>query len=158
MDNKQHHKELLKRLRKLKLNSDIFGDSFMNSPKPMWYKSYYDGTFKMIIVNRAYTERTGITLSSYYMQQDDKIWNSDISEDFEDNDLQAVRKRVRVPMEETVKNPLSGKTEVWVGFKYPRFDPKTQEVIGVHGQADVWPKEVWDEVPPAIKKTVRLER
>lgn len=151
------HKKLLEKLRNLKVNADIFSEAFMNDPRPSWYKLYKDGQFKMIIVNRAFTFKTGISIPAYYMQSDDVMWKAEDSHDFNATDMEAVKKRIRISIEETVTNPSSGKKQVWVGFKTPRFHPKTKEVIGVYGQADVWEEEIWASVPKDIKKAIKLE-
>lgn len=158
MTRKPEHDRLIKKIRKLKINSDIFGEAFMNDPRPRWYKIYREGKFSMLIVNRSFTTKTGITMPAYYMRNDSDVWPEDIVDIADASDMLAVKRRVRVTIEERVRNPLTGNDQIWVGFKTPRFDIKTNEVIGVHGQADLWEPEVWEHVPESIKKVIKLEQ
>jgi len=148
--------KLLRMLRRMKVNSDIFTESFMNDVRPRWYKVYKDGEFRMIIVNRAYTQKTGITLPAYYMRNDDDLWDDNTAQQFNDSDNAAVNKRTRIMAEEIIINPLTNTHETWVVFKTPRFDPKDGKVIGVHGQAQPWETSLWETVPRDIKNAIKM--
>ena len=134
---------ILQRIEQLIEQSVTYESSFMDNPTPTWHKRIVGGDrLVMDMVNPAYTHATGISVQAYQGQEDRRVWEHQSAESFGANDHEVIRLRTKLPIEEPAKNPVSNKVEIWVGWKWPRFD-SDGEVVGVWGQAVAYPEDVW---------------
>ena len=118
----------------------------MDNPVPSWHKTIVDGDkLVMDLVNPAYTAYTGISADAYRGQKDSALWSREASDRFNGNDLEVRRTRNRVAIAEPADNPVTGVPEVWVGWKWPRFDSEGK-VIGIWGKAIPYPRALWDAI------------
>lgn len=130
--------------RRIRQDADLFGSNFMDSPIPSWYKRLDHGVLRMVIVNKAYTEKTGISISAYFDEIDSLIWGDSQGELLSENDDLCVETRRAVRIAECLENPKTGQRQYWVGYKFPYF--ADNEIKGVFGEAIVWDSDVWESL------------
>lgn len=139
-------KVILLRIEQLIEQATTYESFFMDNPIPSWHKKIVSGDrLVMDRVNPAYTAVTGISVEAYKGQEDARMWGNVVGENFGENDRTVIRNRAPIIIEEPAKNPITGKPQVWVGWKWPRFDSEG-EVIGIWGQAIAYDAEVWQVI------------
>lgn len=135
------HYAVLERLDHLRKSEQLFHGAWEDNPRPCWYKWVRGGQLVMGRVNAAYTQATGITVEAYKGEEDDSLWHGKHA--FNEADREVVRSRVRVKIAELATNPLTGKVQYWVGWKWPQIE--RGEVVGIWGEAISVPQEIYDE-------------
>ncbi len=138
---------VLDRVQHLLDTEDQHSSYFDENPWPSWLKWVSKGAMLMGRVNAAYTRATGITVRAYAGETDQAVWGDEVA--FNEYDREVIQKRVKIPIAEHAKNPMTGELQVWVGWKWPYI--VRGQVVGVWGKAVPVPKALYDNYEELIE-------
>lgn len=165
MDSTQHVsderlEELFSFVQKITKSENLFRHNFLNSRSLRWYKSYDsdNNKFRMLFINKQFSNVTGIHQDAYFGREDDMFWGNEEHSIIYNNDMSVLHKKIPIHYEESLKNLLNGKEEIWAGWRFPEFCSKSsnsvKKVVGVHGEAIVFPKDMWNTFSEDTKQYI----
>lgn len=84
-------------------------------PVPVWIKRKSEsGELVMVMINRAYERRYGISKEAYVGQPDSAVWPPDISKKFMEADLEVLRRKTAIKsFEEVIENGVHKTSVFW---------------------------------------------
>ena len=117
---------------RLRSSSDYYIDSI---PAPAWIKELNKkGQFVMLMINKAYSKKYGISKRYYAGKRDDQVWPPKIAESFENNDRQVLMKGGSIEFLEEIPQKArtkgGGKTELVALLKFSFELPDGKEGVG----------------------------
>ena len=113
---------------------NILMSFFENLPLPSWIKATRpNGDILLIRVNQKYVNTFG-KHNIKHQHDSIEIWGKEPSIQAYNNDLKVIDAKTAIDFKEIIRNPNTGKEEVWNVTKYPIFN-EIGEIIAVCGLA-----------------------
>ena len=135
---------LLQRVEELLEIEKRFITVFYSNPVPTWCKFLTkDDRLLMGLVNPAYTHATSISVAAYVGRSDSVIWTMGEPEEFNKVDRAVIRTGTPRRIAEKAINPKTGKTQYWVGWKWPHM--YNNKIVGVVGSAEPFNETFWNQ-------------
>lgn len=143
---------ILERIQDLADAEDQFDSYFNGNPRPSWLKWVRGERLAIAYVNAAYTRETGISVAAYKGREDRTLWGD--AQDFGEADRTVVQKRRPVRITELAPNPLTGRDQYWIGWKWPYI--VRGSVVGVWGSAVPVDREFYDKHKDTISEFLNI--